>query len=309
MLTPNDPAIKTFQEYAQRVIIPYINFQFQACHRIDLVFDQYFSDSLKNAVREKRGSGTRWKVEPNVKLPKKWHDFLLDSQNKEELFTFLANTITNFKFIEGKQIYVTLKSRVLTNDVPMSDCSHEEADTRMLVHLRAALENGLTSFLVRTVDTDVIIILLGKYHGIRQVCSRLNLWVHFGVGKAVKNIHINATFEHLGAKVSRALPFFHAFTGSDTTSAFKFKAKKSAWQAWKTYRSITDVFEEMSQKPFSLIEKDSTNFQKIQKFVIQMYSSNLETASVDEARMLLFAQNQNMERIPPTCDALLHHAK
>jgi hypothetical protein len=85
--------------------------------------------------------------------------------------------------------------------------------------------------------------------------------------------------------------------------------KKSAWQAWKTYCSITDVFEEMSQKPFSLIEKDSTNFQKIQKFVIQIYSSNLETASVDEARMLLFAQNQNMERIPPTCDALLHHAK
>ena len=122
MLIPNDPAIKTFQEYAQRVIIPYINFQFQACHRIDLVFDQYFSDSLKNAVREKRGSGTRWKVEPNVKLPKKWHDFLLDSQNKEELFTFLANTIANFKFIEGKQIYVTLKSRVLMNDVPMSDC-------------------------------------------------------------------------------------------------------------------------------------------------------------------------------------------
>ena len=83
----------------------------------------------------------------------------------------------------------------------MSDCSHEEADTRMLVHLRAALENGLTSFLVRTVDTDVIIILLGKYHGIKQVCSHLNLWVRFGVGKAVKNIHINATFEHLGAKV------------------------------------------------------------------------------------------------------------
>ena len=184
-----------------------------------------------------------------------------------------------------------------------------QADTRMLVYLRAALENGLTSFLVRTVDTDVIIILLGKYHGIKQVCSHLNLWVRFGVGKAVKNIHINATFEHLGAKVSRAHPFFHVFTGSDTTSAFKFKAKKSVWQAWKTYRSITDVFEEMSQKPFSLIEKDSTNFQKIQKFVIQMYSSNLETASVDEARMLLFAQNQNMERIPPTCDALLHHVK
>ena len=245
MLTPNDPAVKTFQEYAQRVIIPYINSQLQTCHRIDLVFDQYFSDSLKNAVREKRGSGTRWKVEPNVKLPKKWHDFLLDSQNMEELFTFLAKTIADSKFVEGTQIYVTFKSKVLTNDVPLSDFFHEEADTRMLVHLKAALENGLTSFLVRTVDTDVIIILLGKYHGIRQVCSRLNLWVRFGVGKTVKNIHINATFEHLGVKVSRALPFFHAFTGSDTTSAFKFKAKKSAWQAWKTYNSITDVFEDM----------------------------------------------------------------
>ena len=43
--------------------------------------------------------------------------------------------------------------------------------------------------------------------------------------------------------------------------------------------------------------------------VLYLYSKNLETADVNEARKLLFGMNQNMERIPPTCDALLQHTK
>ena len=40
-----------------------------------------------------------------------------------------------------------------------------------------------------------------------------------------------------------------------------------------------------------------------------MYSKNVDTASVDEARKLIFAHNQNMEKIPPTRDALLQHIR
>ena len=35
----------------------------------------------------------------------------------------------------------------------------------------------------------------------------------------------------------------------------------------------------------------------------------LDVESVNVARKLLFAQNQKIERIPPTADALLQHAK
>ena len=47
--------------------------------------------------------------------------------------------------------------------VPMDDCNHEEADTRIMVHIRHALEQGAETVLVRTVDTDVVVILVGLF--------------------------------------------------------------------------------------------------------------------------------------------------
>ena len=45
----------------------------------------------------------------------------------------------------------------------MSPCNHEEADTRIVIHVIQALQSGCTSVLVRTVDTDVVVILFGKF--------------------------------------------------------------------------------------------------------------------------------------------------
>ena len=42
----------------------------------------------------------------------------------------------------------------------MRSCNHEEADTRILVHVRDALDKGGRSVFVRTVDTDVLVILI-----------------------------------------------------------------------------------------------------------------------------------------------------
>ena len=62
--------VTTFREYSDKVFIPYIENQLKICDRIDIVFDQYLSNSLKKSVRERRGSGLRFKVEPKVKIPK-----------------------------------------------------------------------------------------------------------------------------------------------------------------------------------------------------------------------------------------------
>ena len=43
--------------------------------------------------------------------------------------------------------------------IAMGNCNHKEADTRMVVHLMNALENGLNSIVVRTVDRDMIVVL------------------------------------------------------------------------------------------------------------------------------------------------------
>lgn len=42
--------------------------------RIDLVWDQYLINSVKNAVREERGHGIRRQVTGATRLPPKWLD-------------------------------------------------------------------------------------------------------------------------------------------------------------------------------------------------------------------------------------------
>ena len=102
-----DKSQMTFQDYAKKHFIPYLQKILKNCDRLDVVFDRYIADSLKNSVREKRGSGTRFKVQAKGKLPPKWSDFLLVSANKEELFHFLAKEIKAQQFDEFKQVYVT----------------------------------------------------------------------------------------------------------------------------------------------------------------------------------------------------------
>ena len=55
-------SFKTFQEYADTVFAPYISTQLQKNCRGDLVWDVYPPESLKGAIRDKRGTRTREKI-------------------------------------------------------------------------------------------------------------------------------------------------------------------------------------------------------------------------------------------------------
>jgi hypothetical protein len=123
----------------------------------------------------------------------------------------------------------------------MPPCDHEEADTRLLIHLQDVLQNGCTNCPVCTVDTDVVVVLIGKFYLLTTICQNVNIWVAFGTGKNFTYYHINALYEDLGMEKSLALPVFHSFTGCDTTSAFLGKGKKSAWEAWKCYNDVTSA--------------------------------------------------------------------
>ena len=44
----------------------------------------------------------------------------------------------------------------------------KETGTKILIHLQDALDNGATTCLVLTVDTDVIVIIAGKFYELHQ---------------------------------------------------------------------------------------------------------------------------------------------
>ena len=108
---------------------------------------------------------------------------------------------------------------------PMQDCFHEEADTRMVVHVVHALEHGAKTIQIQTVDTDVFAILIGKYHMLEAIESNRDIWIAFGMGRHFCFYHVNSICAYLGKERSQALPVFHAYTGCDTTSAFHGKGR------------------------------------------------------------------------------------
>ena len=127
---------KTFSEYSELVFLPFVQSQLQKDNRVDIIWDEYIPDSLKATARQKRGKGTRRRVQPNTKIPGNWQAFLRIDENKVELFAFLAQESVKIQ-CEGK-IVSTFGKLILLN-TPDADtsrlypCTHEEADTTLLM--------------------------------------------------------------------------------------------------------------------------------------------------------------------------------
>lgn len=302
----------TFGEYCDIVFLPWIDNQLIDCSRVDVVWDIYKRDSLKGATRAKRGKGDRRKVTRETTLPKNFVTFLQNSENKTELFGLLSEAVSAHNVQEGKHLFITHGKCVIskTSSTPMPETDHEEADTRMCLHLLDALQKGATNILINTVDTDVVVILVGIFFKLLTYERNFQLWVAFGKGKNFRYYHINAICQELGENQSQALSFFHAFTGSDTTSQFSGKGKKTAWKTWEAYPSATKGFLFPAKNPFKIVDNKTKEFELIERFTCIMYDGTTELGNINEVRQDLFTQGRQvkmMHNLPPTQDALLQH--
>ena len=119
-------------------------------------------------------------------MPKNWQQFLRDSSNNTELFTFLV------KYIKlqttSKQLVSTNGSEVVCippkDTTHLAPCNHEEADTRIFLHLADAVHEGFHKLLLRTVDSDVVVLCVAV---VAKVDVR-ELWIAFGTGKHFRYI-------------------------------------------------------------------------------------------------------------------------
>ena len=177
-------------------------------------------------------------------------------------------------------------------------CNHEEADTRIVVHVLHALRNRAKT----VVDTDVVVILVGMFKQLKEVEENLQIWVAFGMGKAFSHISINDVCTELGDQRSLCVPLFHALSGCDTTSSFYGKGKKSTWLAWEaSHEFVTQSLVYLSQNPFHSIKVDSLHFQNIERMVIILYDKMSQHKSVNLSRKEIFCkQSKTIEKLPPT---------
>ena len=157
------------------------------------------------------------------------------------------------------------------SDQLMSPCRHEEADSRICIHVQDALQKGARNILVSTVDTDVIVVLVSIYFHFCDVFHDVNICVGFGHGKHFRHYSINKICHNLGKEISISLPFFHAFTGCDTTSQFLGKGKRSAWESWKSYPDVTEAFLFAFNNPFQLLQLQSFQMKLLERYVCVLY--------------------------------------
>ena len=97
---------------------------------------------------------------------------------------YLSAALMGEAWPDNKTVVIRRAEAVFaSNDrVSMETCTHEEADTRMVVHTLDALRSGLTLCCIRTVDTGVVVILLGKLGDILTLHPEAKMWVAFGSG-------------------------------------------------------------------------------------------------------------------------------
>ena len=144
-----------------------------------------------------------------------------EDTNKTELFQFLADVIV--EHCTGNIVFVTRAENVVCNlrvDLNnLAPCNHEEADTRIFVHVRHSVEKGNKVVLVKANDTDILVIAISVFSSLREIGLQ-KLWIEFGQGKNVRWIPVHDICECLSQDRIEEISFFHAFSGCDTVSAF-----------------------------------------------------------------------------------------
>ncbi len=302
MLRPG--VANTFNDYATDIFLPYISSHLQHTSRVDVVWDEYISDSLKAGVRSKRGKGVRRRVEPSSTIPGNWQEFLRIDDKNTELFAYLATRLAAMD--TDKQVISTYHNDVLctqTRDLSgLAPCTHEEADTRILLHVEDAAMCGHTKIAIRTVDTDVLVLAVTS----AQRLDIPELWVAFGTGKNFRFLPAHDIARELGPERCVALSMFHAFTVCDTVSCFGGRGKRTAWDTWNVYDEVTPAFCALAATPDSIEDW----VQPLERFVVLLYDRTSGLGSINQARKQLFTQkSRTFDNLPPTKAALIQHTK
>ena len=216
----NPSKCKTFGDYANNFEKNVIKEFSGSVSRIDVVFDQYRLLSIKSATRSKRAGQKRLirKVidRDDLQLPQVWKNFIALNENKEDLAMFLCARLarpseTNKEIVVGGS---TPSGFSTTRGIIRGlQANHEEADTRMILHMLEAINAGYENIIVKCRDIDVLLLLL---HFTRdQVCK---VWMMSGTSKEHECYPVHLINESLPQVVVDNVLGFHALTGCDTVS-------------------------------------------------------------------------------------------
>ena len=205
--------------------------------RIDVVFDVYVENSIKNGERLRRSTGnlTFRQLIPSYPV-KQYNQFLSSPPNKCQLIRFLLDQWKqeeHISTVETGTFYVTCDEKCFqlskggVSEVPELE-STQEADTRMMLHVVHATNQLIHNIVIHTPDTDVVVIALSVSETVSS-----SLYIKTGTKNRTRIINLNdvkssLATRHIAGRTDVDLKEFldallglHAFTGCDiAVSAF-----------------------------------------------------------------------------------------
>ena len=281
---------------------------------MDGLWEVYKRASLRTQCRDHRtASSTRTnRISDKIPIPKgeEWTKLLSDIDSKSALFTCCSEKLLSL-FEEKDCAFVsnigedTKCSKPEMDLTDLNPYGHEEADTGMFLRAKHAASHGHRKVLMRTVDSDIIIIaiLLFRHLGFEQ------LWVGYGKGKYYTDVPIHTICNNLGDFKSQGLAFFQSLMGVDLTSAFRTIGRRTGRNVWEENPEFDQTFSQIVSDP-SLITINSPQMQQIEKFVALCFSKKTTEYSINSARRKLFTVGlKTWDAIPPSLHALFQHVK
>ncbi len=297
--------VRTCDDLAQHVCTQ-IKQRSSGYDEIHVVFDRYDLDvSLKASTRARRLGGSTpicYSMTDNTPLSKVPLKKLLSHTNtKDQLTSYFSEKILDTYKESHQTVIVAYKQIAISNKVNIDTLhlhsSHEEADTKLMLHAKHAAETGATSLDIQSPDTDVLVLAIRRYPELHTSTNFIT-----GSSGARRTISLQRLYTKLGARNAASLPGFHAFTGTDQTGRFSGKSKTTCF---KTFISSSDDIKDAFCTIGKTILPTEDTHAKLEEFVCQLYASGTLLRDVASLRWRLFCKNQaEGEKLPPTKGAL-----
>ena len=88
-----------------------------------------------------------------------------------------------------------LSKPLLPDLTSLAPCNHEDADSRMLLHAYHAAQHEHHAILIRTVDTDVVVLAVSLA---QELQPEDKLWLAFGTGQSFRYLAAHKIADELG---------------------------------------------------------------------------------------------------------------
>lgn len=178
------------------------------------------------------------------------------------------------------------------------ESSHEEADTRLILHMQHA-SNFFSAVVCVADDTDVFILCLSFCKG-----AKSDWYLKPGSKNRTKLISLQKIAESLGGKMLNALIGLHSFTGCDTVSAFANQGKVKGLKLTQQNEKYQEAFSELGAN-WLLSE---TLAKDLERFTCELYAKGTKVDSVNELRYQIFSvKKADSSQLPPCFDSLKQH--